>query len=86
MKKLLFASLLLFLVAGCSKEESNPDWELTKSVYQITQKTQGYTTQLVSMWRDTLRNKSEEEAQLEVTKFIGRTTSSNEFRCTKRKL
>ena len=87
MKKrlLLYATILL---ASCNlfscSEEENPDWIITKRIYEASYSGKYTYTHLLEWWEDTIYNKNEEYIMAETALFQSKTTMNREYKASYR--
>lgn len=87
MKKrlLLYAAILL---ASCSmfscSEDEDPDWIITKRIYEVSYSGKMTYTHLLELWEDTIYNKSEEYIMAETALFRSQTTTNRKYKASYR--
>lgn len=86
-KRLLLYTTILF--ASCCifsrSEDDDPDWIITKRIYEVSYSGKMTYTHLLELWEDTIYNKSEEYIMAETALFQSKTTMNREYRASYRK-
>lgn len=86
MKKAIFIATCIISLCGLSScsEDEDPDWIITKRIYEVSYSGKMTYTHLLELWEDTIYNKSEEYIMAETALFQSQTTTNRKYKASYR--